>query len=121
MEVGESQDETALENAVDDSIQQQQPHTESIQLPKSFYVIPVLFMEFLALALTRAVIPPLLLYVYGNHVYVVMGTSSYILHFYLQNHTAHKYEWHFRFNGMCTRDLIFFILSTLWKDFRCHG
>ena len=49
-------------------------HDTSIKLPKYLYVIPVLFMEFLALALTRAVIPNLLLYTYGDNVYVVMGT-----------------------------------------------
>ena len=37
------------------------------------YVLPVLLMEFLALALTRAVLPSLLLDHFGNRVYIVMG------------------------------------------------
>lgn len=42
------------------------------------YVLPVLLMEFLALALTRAVLPSLLLAHYGNSVYVVMGMAECI-------------------------------------------
>ena len=38
------------------------------------YVLPVLLLEFLALALTRAVIPSLLLQTFGDQVYLVMGT-----------------------------------------------
>ena len=37
------------------------------------YVLPVLLLEFLALALTRAVLPSLLLEQYGDKVYLVMG------------------------------------------------
>lgn len=37
------------------------------------YVLPVLLLEFLALALTRAVLPHLLLQKYENRVYLVMG------------------------------------------------
>ena len=40
---------------------------------KHLYVLPVLLMEFLALALTRAVLPALLLEHFGNRVYIVMG------------------------------------------------
>lgn len=43
-----------------------------------FYVLPVLLMEFLALALTRAVLPSLLLHEYGNRVYLVMGFADFI-------------------------------------------
>jgi MFS family permease len=42
------------------------------------YVLPVLLLEFLALALTRAVIPSLLLQEYGNRVYLVMGFADFI-------------------------------------------
>jgi len=42
------------------------------------YVLPVLLMEFLALALTRAVLPSLLLAHYGDKVYVVMGMAECI-------------------------------------------
>lgn len=37
------------------------------------YVLPVLLMEFLALALTRAVLPSLLLEHFGDQVYIIMG------------------------------------------------
>lgn len=40
------------------------------------YVLPVLLLEFLALALTRAVIPTLLLQTFGDNVYVVMGCAE---------------------------------------------
>lgn len=41
-----------------------------------FYVLPVLLLEFLALALTRAVLPSLLLQQYGRSVYIVMGCAD---------------------------------------------
>jgi DHA1 family tetracycline resistance protein-like MFS transporter len=41
-------------------------------------VLPVLLMEFLALALTRAVLPALLLEHFGNRVYIIMGTVDCI-------------------------------------------
>jgi len=40
------------------------------------YVLPVLLFEFLALALTRAVIPELLLESFGDNVYFIMGCSE---------------------------------------------
>jgi DHA1 family tetracycline resistance protein-like MFS transporter len=40
------------------------------------YVLPVLLFEFLALSLTRAVLPALLLQKYGNRVYLVMGCAD---------------------------------------------
>jgi DHA1 family tetracycline resistance protein-like MFS transporter len=40
------------------------------------YVLPVLLLEFLALALTRAVIPTLLLQTFGDNVYFVMGCAE---------------------------------------------
>jgi DHA1 family tetracycline resistance protein-like MFS transporter len=42
------------------------------------YVLPVLLLEFLAIALTRAVLPSLLLEKYGDHVYLVMGCADCI-------------------------------------------
>jgi MFS family permease len=42
------------------------------------YVLPVLFLEFTALALTRAVLPSLLLHQYGTHVYIVMGCVDFV-------------------------------------------
>ena len=42
------------------------------------YVLPVLLLEFLALALTRAVLPSLLLQEYGNRVYLVMGLADFV-------------------------------------------
>jgi len=43
------------------------------KLGKHLFVLPVLLLEFLALALTRAVMPGLLLEKFGNDVYLVMG------------------------------------------------
>lgn len=45
---------------------------------RHLYVLPVLLMEFLALALTRAVLPGLLLAHYGDKVYIVMGMAECI-------------------------------------------
>jgi MFS family permease len=42
------------------------------------YVLPVLLLEFLALALTRAVLPSILLREYGNRVYMIMGCADFI-------------------------------------------
>lgn len=47
-------------------------HNES----RHFYVLPVLLLEFLALSLTRAVIPTLLLETFGDNVYFVMGCTE---------------------------------------------
>jgi MFS transporter, DHA1 family, tetracycline resistance protein len=42
------------------------------------YVLPVLLLEFLALALTRAVLPSILLREYGNRVYMIMGCADFV-------------------------------------------
>jgi len=51
------------------------PHNEHKNL-QHLYVLPVLLLEFLALALTRAVIPALLLQTFGDNVYFVMGCAE---------------------------------------------
>ena len=40
------------------------------------YVLPVLLFEFIAIALTRAVLPAILLQEYGNRVYLVLGCAD---------------------------------------------
>ena len=40
------------------------------------YVLPVLLLEFLAIALTRAVLPAILLKAYPNNVYIVLGVAD---------------------------------------------
>ena len=42
------------------------------------YVLPVLLLEFLAIALTRAVLPAILLQTFGSHVYLVLGFADCI-------------------------------------------
>jgi len=42
------------------------------------YVLPVLLLEFSALALTRAVLPSLLLQQFGNRVYLIMGCVDFV-------------------------------------------
>lgn len=42
------------------------------------YVLPVLLLEFLALALTRAVLPALLLNFFEENVYLVMGCVEFV-------------------------------------------
>jgi MFS family permease len=42
------------------------------------YVLPVLLLEFLAIALTRAVLPSILLQEYGSRVYLVLGCADCI-------------------------------------------
>jgi MFS transporter, DHA1 family, tetracycline resistance protein len=49
-----------------------------LQRWRHLYVLPVLLLEFLALALTRAVLPSLLLNEYGNRVYLVMGCADFV-------------------------------------------
>ena len=46
--------------------------------PQHLYVLPVLFLEFLAIALTRAVLPHILLKEYGSRVYLVLGCADCI-------------------------------------------
>ena len=41
-----------------------------------YYVLPVLLLEFLAIALTRAVLPGMLLKEYGSNVYLVLGAAD---------------------------------------------
>lgn len=43
-----------------------------------YYVLPVLLLEFLAIALTRAVLPSILIEEYGSNVYVVLGIADCI-------------------------------------------
>ena len=57
------------------------PHTTTEPDQKRWrhlYVLPVLLLEFLALALTRAILPSILLQQYGNRVYLVMGCADCI-------------------------------------------
>ncbi len=42
------------------------------------YILPVLLLEFLAIGLTKAVIPPLLLQTFGDNVYFVMGCAEFV-------------------------------------------
>ena len=42
------------------------------------FVLPVLLLEFLAIALTRAVLPSILLQEYGSRVYIVLGSADCI-------------------------------------------
>ena len=51
------------------------PQSKQQQL-QHLYVLPVLLLEFLALALTRAVIPTLLLDTFGDNVYFIMGCAE---------------------------------------------
>mmetsp|Transcript_23603 Transcript_23603/g.49948 ORF Transcript_23603/g.49948 Transcript_23603/m.49948 type:complete len:188 (+) Transcript_23603:80-643(+) len=57
-------------------------HRQPAYLPQLFLsrphlaVLPVLLLEFLALALTRAVLPSLLLKRYGSQTYIVMGVAE---------------------------------------------
>ncbi|GAX15782.1 hypothetical protein FisN_3Lh225 [Fistulifera solaris] len=48
----------------------------SEQKYQHLYVLPVLLLEFLAIALTRAILPGLLLQKYGDSVYLVMGCTE---------------------------------------------
>lgn len=50
--------------------------TDSDSRWKHLYVLPVLLFEFLALALTRAALPSMLVNRYGDSVYVVMGIAD---------------------------------------------
>jgi DHA1 family tetracycline resistance protein-like MFS transporter len=52
-------------------------HQENKKRWQHLYVLPVLLMEFLALALTRAVIPALLLDKYGSNTYLIMGLADF--------------------------------------------
>ena len=58
------------------------PWRKPIHTPRLFQthphlaVLPVLLLEFLALAMTRAVLPSLLLQRYGNRTYIVMGAAE---------------------------------------------
>eukprot|EP00980_Cylindrotheca_fusiformis_P016888 scaffold5114_cov67-Cylindrotheca_fusiformis.AAC.6 len=50
--------------------QQQQKHW--------FFILPVLLLEFLAIGLTRAVLPSILIQEYGHKVYLVLGSADCI-------------------------------------------
>ena len=59
-------------------VERQHYHPDDVRNWQHLYVLPVLLMEFLALALTRAVLPSLLLHQYGNRVYLVMGFADFV-------------------------------------------
>lgn len=63
------------ENAIgdDDNYPNTMRYNKKLQ---HLYVLPVLLLEFLALALTRAVIPNLLLETFGDNIYVIMGCAE---------------------------------------------
>lgn len=50
--------------------------TPTAEQYQHLYVLPVLLLEFLAIALTRAILPSLLLQKYGDSVYLVMGCTE---------------------------------------------
>ena len=52
--------------------------TETVHQFRHLYVLPVLLLEFLAIALTRAVLPSILIEEYGSNVYVVLGIADCI-------------------------------------------
>jgi len=55
------------------------PMTDDQSVPfRHLYVLPVLLLEFLAIALTRAVLPSILIEEYGSNVYVVLGIADCI-------------------------------------------
>ena len=54
------------------------PWDEEDRRWQHLYVLPVLLLEFLALALTRAVIPALLLDSFGDSVYIILGMAEFI-------------------------------------------
>lgn len=56
-----------------------QEEESSFQIPRHWHVLPVLLLEFLALALTRAVLPGLLVQTYGSqHVYIILGVADFV-------------------------------------------
>lgn len=57
--------------------QSQRMTTDRTQF-QHLYVLPVLLLEFLAIALTRAVLPSILIEEYGSNVYVVLGIADCI-------------------------------------------
>ena len=50
----------------------------SSSLPTHLYVLPVLLLEFLALAITRAVLPSLIIHTFKDNVYFIMGCAECI-------------------------------------------
>ena len=54
----------------------EQDHSNKRNQWQYLYVLPVLLLEFLAVALTRAVLPSLLLDMYGHNVYIVLGVAD---------------------------------------------
>ena len=57
-------------------------HRGSSNNYQHLYVLPVLLLEFLALAITRAVLPSILLREYGNHVYIILGLADFVRGFF---------------------------------------
>lgn len=53
-------------------------HRHSSSQHRWVFVLPVLLLEFLAIGLTRAVLPSILLQEYGNKVYLVLGSADCI-------------------------------------------
>ena len=65
--------------------QQQQQHNDNGNNNSNYqhlYVLPVLLLEFLAIAITRAVLPSILLQEYGNHVYIILGMADFVRGFF---------------------------------------
>jgi len=45
-------------------------------MPSYYSILPVLFLEFLAISLTRAILPPLLTTTFPDSIYLLMGLAE---------------------------------------------
>ena len=49
-----------------------------VTMPRHYYVLPVLFLEFLAIAVTKSLVPELIVRFYGDRVYLVIGVVEQV-------------------------------------------
>ena len=49
-----------------------------ISLPRHYHVLPVLFLEFLAIAVTKSLVPELMVRFFGDRVYLVIGVVEQV-------------------------------------------
>ena len=71
-------DDTNVEDLSERAYRVRNDDDDTTSTTKHLYVLPVILLEFLALAFTRAVVPSMLLQEFGDNIYLIMGAVDFV-------------------------------------------